>query len=659
MSNSDNNPSFPIAIDNNSNEEIEPVVPSAAADADADAEQGIERTASYDLKEVKGETAAPPNAATAYNTESNIPGYPVPIGDVLCYRKTTSFNNFFWLTYKWLIANKAQILSGLTVALAQIPEAVSFSFVAGVDPIVGLQSAWIMGIMTSLFGGRPGMVAGATGAIAIVLPKIVEKGIGYMFYAIMLAGVIQMIFGFLRLGVLVRMIPHPVMVGFCNGLGVVIGVAQFNIFKVKPPEMEGRALMEIGGAFAPFTNGWDWVSPAMGGWMTFHIIVALVTYAVFPRITNIIPASLAAIIMTTALEWAFVRFVFEGGTNTVADLASVAGAFPLPIWFVKDYKDILPPLNGETILAILPVSFTAAAIGLLESLLTLEIIDEMTNTKGNNNREAIGQGLGNLFCGILGGMGGCTTIGQSMMNLHSGGFTRLSSSVAAIFMLLIILVAYPLINLIPVAGLAGVMFVVVYFTIEWESFRVAFGSSLPLKWRKKYDVETKVKRSDVFVMIAVVTVTLIFDLAIGVAVGILLSCIIFSWDTGTRVTFNRAVSEDGHSVIYSIAGPIFFGSIKPLMDLFPNPIEEPKDVTILLENADILDWSGMMAIKRINTNLERNGATVKFQKLNVTSRKLMYKSKELWENVNIFEEEKVDVEHDPLVEPNHLGGAHL
>ena len=392
--------------------------------------------------------------------------------------------------------------------------------------------------------------------------------------------------------------------------------------------------------------------------MVFHIIVALLTYALFPRLTNIIPASLAAIILTTILEWALVRPIgYE--TNTVADLASVAGAFPLPVWASKEYRDLMPPLNGETLAAILPVSITAAAIGLLESLLTLEIIDEMTNTKGNNNREAFGQGLGQLLSGMFGGMGGCTTIGQSMMNLHSGGFTRLSSSVAAFFMLLIILVAYPLINLIPVAGLAGVMFVVTYFTIEWESFKVVLGCLLPQKYRLKYGFETKVKRSDVFVMLSVVVVTLILDLAIGVAVGIFLSCLVFAWDSGTKVTIDRAVSEDGHSVLYTIHGMIFFGSIKPLMDLFPDPTTEPKDVVILLDNAEIADWSGMMAIKRIHEKLENNGATVKFRKLNVNSQKLMQKSKHLWENVNVFEEEEVDVEHDPLVEKSHRENTHL
>lgn len=606
-------------------------------------------------KTVEGDAIIPPKGATTASA------YPVPVGDVTCWKYTSSPKSFLWLTWKWITLNRTQILSGITVALAQVPEAVSFSFVAGVKPIVGLQSAWIMGIMTSLFGGRPGMVAGSTGAIAIVLPKIVEKGIGYMFYTIMLAGIIQMIFGLLRLGVLVRMIPHPVMVGFCNGLGIVIGVAQFNIFKVASnDDDEGRrGLLEIGGAFSPFTNGTPWVDVTMGLWMTFHIIVALLTYAFFPKLTNAIPASLAAIIVTTILEWVFVRQIgFE--TNTVSDLASVAGNFPVPIWFDDEYSNELPPLNGETIAAILPTAITAAAIGLLESLLTLEIIDEMTNTKGNGNREALGQGLGQFFSGMLGGMGGCTTIGQSMMNIHSGGYTRLSSTVAAIFMLLIILVAYPLINLIPVAGLAGVMFVVTYFTIEWESLRIVFASLLPQKLRLKYGHETKVKRSDVFIMLSVVGVTLLLDLAIGVAVGIFLSCLVFAWDTGTKLTFSRNVSEDGGKVVYSIGGPIFFGSIKPLMDLFPDPTTEPKEVVVLLENADIQDWSGMMAVKRISDRFEANGCTCRFEKLNVNSRRLMHKSKDLWENINVFSEEKIDVENDPLVGNNHFSGnAHL
>lgn len=240
MATSDNT-SFPLPIDNAAGGEEDAPQPAVN-----DTEKGITTSPSYDLQEVKEDRGA---IETSSAHDAGVPGYPVPIGDVLCYRKTQDFRHFFWLTWKWLVVNRPQILAGITVALAQVPEAVSFSFVAGVDPIVGLQSAWVMGLMTSLFGGRPGMVAGATGAIAIVLPKIVEKGIGYMFYAIMLAGIIQMIFGFLRLGVLVRMIPHPVMVGFCNGLAIVIFVAQFNIFKVRPEEEAGRLLLEIGGAF--------------------------------------------------------------------------------------------------------------------------------------------------------------------------------------------------------------------------------------------------------------------------------------------------------------------------------------------------------------------------------------------------------------------------
>ncbi len=396
----------------------------------------------------------------------------------------------------------------------------------------------------------------------------------------------------------------------------------------------------------------------MIGWMIFHIIIALLTYAYFPKLTNAIPASLAAIIVTTIFEWALVRPIGYK-TNTVKDLQDVQGDFPIPVWSDDRYSSAMPPLNGETFLIILPVAITAGAIGLLESLLTLEIIDEMTNTKGNGNREAFGQGLGNLLSGMFGGMGGCTTIGQSMMNLHSGGCTRLSSSVAAAFMLIIILAAYPLINLIPVAGLAGVMFVVTYFTIEWESAVVVLGSLLPQRMRLKFGIETKVKRTDVLVMLIVVAVTLILDLAIAVAVGIFVSCLVFAWDAGTRLTFSRAVSSDGEEVVYSVGGPIFFGSIKPLMDLFPDPRKEPKKVTVLFDRAEIHDWSGMMAIKRLHDRFENNGATVHFQKLNVASMRLMHKSKDLWEGVNVFTESEVEVEDDPLVKVDHKANTHL
>lgn len=589
--------------------------------------------------------------------------YAYPVGDITCCcrnrNERTSVKSLCKLAWGWLMTNKTQCLSGITVALAQVPEAISFSFVAGVPPIVGLQSAWIMGICTSLFGGRPGMVAGATGAIAIVLPKLVEDyGKEYMFYAIMAAGIFQMIFGLCRLGKLIRLIPHPVMVGFVNGLGIVIGVAQFNIFKVADAVDEnsatGRHLTEIGGAFAPFTNGKPWVDVTMGLWMTFHIIVTLCTYATFPKLSKAIPASLAGIIVSTVVEWAIVRPAgYE--SNTVKDLASVSGSFPIPVWTDSAYN--MPPLNGTTLGIIVPFGITAAAIGLLESLLTLEIIDELTDTKGNGNREAFSQGLGQFLSGMLGGMGGCTTIGQSLMNIHSGGYTRLSSSVAAIFMLCIILVAYRLINLIPVAGLAGVMFVVTYFTIEWESAFIILGAMLPERLRKKYGLYTKVKRTDVFVMLTVVAVTLIFDLAIAVGVGLVLSCLIFAWDAGTKLTFHRKVNINATKVTYTVGGPIFFGSIKYFLDLFPNPKEEPKNVTIIFTHADIHDWSGMMAIKKLHERFEVNGATtVTFKNLNIASHRLMRKGKHLLEKVNVYEMEDVDVEHDPLIEKEHYDG---
>ena len=248
-------------------------------------------------------------------------------------------------------------------------------------------------------------------------------------------------------------------------------------------------------------------------------------------------------------------------------------------------------------------------------------------------------------------MGGCTTIGQSLMNIHSGGYTRLSSSVAAIFMLCIILAVSPLINLIPVAGLAGVMFVVTYFTIEWESAWVVLAALLPATYREKYGIETKVKRADVFIMLLVVAVTLIFDLAIAVGVGIIVSCLVYAWGSGTNLTFEREVSEEGDSVVYKIGGPIFFGSIKPFLDLFPDPKSEPKNVTVALENADIHDWSGMMAIKRLNDKFVNNDVKVVFKNLKVSTHRMLMKSKDMWENVEIYTTEDVGV-MDPLVDKN-------
>ena len=317
----------------------------------------------------------------------------------------------------------------------------------------------------------------------------------------------------------------------------------------------------------------------------------------------------------------------------------------------NEYSDLLPPFNGELIGAIFPTAITAAAIGLLESLLTLQLIDELTNSKGSGNREAFGQGLEQFLSGMLGGMGSCTTIGQSLMNIHSGGYTRLSSSVAAFFMLLIILVASPLINLIPVASLAGVMFVVTFFTIEWGSGLVVMGSCLPQTFRERHGLNTKVKRSDVIIMLTVVGVTLLLDLAIAVGIGIVIACLVFAWDSGSRVKLERSVSEDGSKVYYDVTGPIFFGSVKPLLEMFPDPNKDPKEVFVLLDDAEVYDWSGMVAIKALHDRFEHVGATVHFEKLTVSSHRLLMKGKKLWEGVNVYEDEELaeDSFEDPAI----------
>ena len=545
--------------------------------------------------------------------------------------------------FTYLVDNKQQILSGITVALAQVPEAVAFALVAGVDPLVGLQAAWIMGVITAIFGGRPGMISGATGAVAVVMVDLVkDEGVEYLFVAIVIAGILQLIFGFVGGGALVRMIPHPVMVGFCNGLPIVIGLAQFNSFKV-PGSADSRRLSW--GAFGPFTNGSEWVDGEMGLWMAFHVIIAMSVTAFFPKITNKFPSSLAGIIASTVFEWAIVRPIFDSKSNTVEDIAIVKGTFPIPVWF--DDKYTMPPINSDTISKCLFTGVLVAAIGTIESLMTLNLIDDLTDTKGMPNREAMGQGLGQLLAGIFGGMGGCAMIGQSMINVKGGGVTRLSSFTAGFFLLMIILVAYPLINLIPTAALAGVMFMVCYYTFEWSSIAIVCSSCLPLKWRthEKVNSEKKVNRSDALVVVVVMIVTLWQDLAVAVIAGIVFSSVMYSWNSGCHLQVERVVSttstiEDGEKkdsgnckgpaerVTYYVTGSLFFASIQPFLENF-DAKADPDLVQINFSNCDICDWSAIECINGLAEKYENLSKEIHFSKLKINSKKIVSKAKHL------------------------------
>ena len=393
---------------------------------------------------------------------------------------------------------KNDLFSGLTVALALVPEAVAFAFVAGVDPLVGLYAAFMVGLITACIGGRPGMISGATGALAVVMVSLVaEHGVEYLFFAVILMGLIQITAGLLKLGKFIRIVPYPVMLGFVNGLAIVIFLAQLRQFGESG---------EAGWLAGTFMQG-SIIDVAWLQGSDLYLLLGLVLFTMMiiyylPRLTSALPASLVAIATVTGLVW-----WFGLDTKVVGDVASISGGLP-------QFHFPSAPLSVETLLIILPYSIILAAIGLIESLLTLRLIDEITETRGHGNQECIGQGVANTVTGFFGGMGGCAMIGQSMINVNSGGRGRFSGISAALFLLLFILIASPLIEQIPLAALIGVMFIVVISTFEWSSFRII----------------GKVPLSDAMIIITVSAVTVATDLAVAVVVGVIISALVFSWE---------------------------------------------------------------------------------------------------------------------------------
>lgn len=505
---------------------------------------------------------------------------------------------------------RTDVLSGITVALALVPEAVAFAFVAGVDPIVGLHAAFMVGLITAVFGGRPGMISGATGALAVVLVSLVSAhGIQYMFAAVLLMGCIQIGAGVLRLGKFIRMVPHPVMLGFVNGLAIVIFLAQLGQFKTPGPAgepvwMTGMPMYTMCGLAA----------------VTMGIIHML------PKLTRAVPASLVAIVVVTGSSLLFsidtptvVDFLRTMTKDSTATLAGGLPTFALP----------MVPLNFETLRIILPYSIILAAVGLIESLLTLTLVDELTETRGRGNKECVAQGASNMFCGVFGGMGGCAMIGQSMININSGGRGRTSGITAALVLLAFVLVAAPLIEMVPLAALVGVMFMVVLGTFEWSSLRVL----------------NKVPVTDALVIVLVSAVTVKYDLAIAVFVGVIVSALVFAWKHA-KVVHVIEQTDDSGARIYSLRGPLFFGSCTSFLDLF-HPAEDPKDVIIDFQHARVSDHS---AIEAIDTLAERYLALDKelhLRHLSPDCRKLLRKAGTMVE-VNVIEDPQYHVAADEL-----------
>jgi len=499
------------------------------------------------------------------------------------------------------ICVKNEILSGLTVALALVPEAVAFAFVAGVEPLVGLYAAFMVGLLAAIFGGRPGMISGATGAMAVVMVALVaDHGVEYLFAAVVLTGLLQMGAGILRLGKFIRIVPHPVMLGFVNGLAIVILLAQLQHFQLSSAEgvrewMSGEPLMIFAGLVL----------------LTMSIIHFL------PKLTGAFPASLAAIIAVSLLALGM-----DLDTTTVGDLASIKGG--LPAFHIPSV-----PFNFETLMIILPYSFILAAVGLIESLLTLSLIDEVTNTRGRGNRECMGQGIANTVTGLFGGMGGCAMIGQSMINVNSGGRQRMSGVAAALFLLMFILFASPLIERIPMAALVGVMFVVVIATFEWSSLRIM----------------GKIPATDAFILVLVSAVTVFTDLAVAVVVGVIVSALVFAWEHAKHINIKTYDDEQG-SRVHELNGPLFFGSVKNFLDLF-NPEEEPNDVIIEFQNSRVADHSAIEAIDTLAERYIRAGKTLHLRHLSEECRQLLKKAGDLVE-VNVMEDPRYRVADDQL-----------
>lgn len=496
---------------------------------------------------------------------------------------------------------KNEILSGLTVALALVPEAVAFAFVAGVEPLVGLYAAFMVGLLAAIFGGRPGMISGATGAMAVVMVALVaEQGVEYLFAAVVLTGLIQMGAGVLRLGKFIRIVPHPVMLGFVNGLAIVIFLAQLQNFQLTSPEgvkewMSGQPLMIFAGL----------------------IILTMLIIKFLPKLTGAFPASLAAIITVTLLV-----IGLDLDTTKVGDLASIKGGFP-------SFHIPAVAFNLETLMIILPYSFILAAVGLIESLLTLSLIDEVTHTRGRGNRECMGQGIANTVTGFFGGMGGCAMIGQSMINVNSGGRQRLSGIAAALFLLMFILFASPLIERIPMAALVGVMFIVVMATFEWSSLRIM----------------GKIPATDAFVLVLVSAVTVFTDLAIAVVVGVIVSALAFAWEHAKHINVKGYDDESG-SRIYELNGPLFFGSVKSFLELF-TPEDDPDDVIIEFQNSRVADHSAIEAIDSLAERYIKAGKSLHLRHLSAECRQLLKKAGNLVE-VNVLEDPYYHVADDQI-----------
>ncbi|WP_029284891.1 SulP family inorganic anion transporter [Pedobacter sp. R20-19] len=486
---------------------------------------------------------------------------------------------------------KTEVLAGITVAMTMMPESLSFAILAGFPPLVGLYAAFIMGLVTAVLGGRPGLISGGAGAVVVVLIALMKAhGIEYVFAAVALAGVVQILVGVFKLGKFIRLVPQPVMYGFVNGLAVIIFMAQLEQFKTvingKETWLTGQPLLIMGGLVA--------------------LTIAIVVF--FPKVTKAVPPSLVAIIVVF-----LVVLGFGIHTKTVSDIASVSGGFP-PFHIPQI------PFTLETFQIILPYAAIMAGVGLTEGLLTLNLVDEITGTRGNGNRESIAQGIANILNGFFYGMGGCPMIAQTLVNLSAGARARLSGIIAALTILLIILFGAPIIGLLPMAALTGVMIMVAIGTFEWVSFRII----------------NKMPKQDIFVgiLVAVITVWL-HNLALAVLIGVIISALVFAWESAKRIRARKYVDHDGVKH-YEIYGPLFFGSVTAFLEKF-DIAEDPDTVIIDFKDSRVTDMSAIEALNKLTERYHVAGKKLHLKHLSQDCRLLLKNASEVID-INIYQD---------------------
>jgi len=611
--------------------------------------------------------------------------------------------------YRKFTLGWGEVISGITVSLAQLPEAIAWPILAGVPVGVGLSASWVMALVTSLFGGRPGMVSGATGSTAVLMVNIVknnqsppERGQILLFYAVMFAGALQIIGFLVRAGKVLRLISTPVVYGFVNGLGLLIFFSQFASFKCPmlkygdtliqevyikdgcpgaPLEEAPKDLHEGGASHNPIAELGEgvWLSWLQIGLMMIHVVITMIITLVIPRFSSKWPAAMTGIAVAFAIEHLIFDLAADNPTIRIQDVGEpIVARFPIPIWAFDIYLDAeqqfseasanetlsIFRLSGSEFGTIASLGFSIALVGSVESLLTEQLIDEITKTKSDASQEFLGQGLGNVISGLTGGMGGCAMIGQSMVNIDAGARTRLSTIVASLCTFIILMGASAIVNLIPLGALVGVMFVIVYKTIEWASLEMIFFSCMPMKWRDYLESlffmpshVKKINRGDVVVIVTVTVMTLVSDLGIAVGVGLILSTIFFSWESGDIMKIKsqtmemtdyqaRKPQDERHLVpvkIYEIDGPLCFASVPRFLESFDYAEEDPEYVEIHFHQSTLFGYSAVDALDKIGARYNELNKQLVLRRVKQTCKKNLAKATDLVGGGVLIHEEATEV----------------